>query len=166
MCIVFKSVYIHFFLFVQDSFLCSIWKYMYDEERLMCKDMVHMLIMVCLADSNSTVLHFDSLNKPDLNSCGPVAVQSLAQSLSKIQWDPLFRLFACYYALCFLRNQHTYPKSFTIVWSSILTQNILTIHFFVLMNYNFHSFTWHVDIVTLLFMHQVYFVNQNAGLCY
>ena len=71
-------------------------------------------------DSNSTVLHFDSLNKPDLSwPCGPVAVQSLTQSLSKIQWDPLFRLFACYYALCFFRNQHTYPKSFTIVWSSI-----------------------------------------------
>ena len=69
-------------------------------------------------DSNSTVLHFDSLNKPDLSwPFGPVAVQSLTQSLSKIQWDPLFRLFACSYALCFFRNQHTYmyPKSFTIV---------------------------------------------------
>ena len=86
--------------------------------------------------SNSTVLHFDSLNKPDLSwPCGPVAVQSLTQSLSKIQWDPLFRLFACYYALCFLRNRHTYPKSFTIVWSSMLHHNILTFHFFVLMSY-------------------------------
>ena len=83
-------------------------------------------------DSYSTVLHFDSLNKPDLSwPYGPVAVQSLTQSLSKIQWDPLFRLFACYYALCFFRYQHTYPKSFTIVWSSMLHQNILTIHFFV-----------------------------------
>ena len=53
MCIVFKSVYIHFFLFVHDFFfVCSIRKYMYDEERpmCMCKDRVHMLIMVCLAD--------------------------------------------------------------------------------------------------------------------
>ena len=86
--------------------------------------------------SNSTVLHFDSLSKPDLSwPCGPVAVQSLTQSLSKIQWDPLFRLFACCYVLCFLRNQHTYPKSFTIVWSSMLHHNILTFHFFVLMSY-------------------------------
>ena len=52
MCIVFKSVNIHFFfLFLHDCFLCSIRKYMYDEERpmCMCKDMDHMLIMVCLA---------------------------------------------------------------------------------------------------------------------
>ena len=37
-------------------------------------------------DSNSTVLHFDSLNKPDLSwACGPVAVQSLTQSLAIAQ---------------------------------------------------------------------------------
>ena len=49
MYIVFKSVYIHFFLFVRESFLCSIRKY--DEERpmCMCKDMDYMLVMVCPA---------------------------------------------------------------------------------------------------------------------
>ena len=83
-------------------------------------------------DTNSTILHFDSINKPNLSwPCGPVAVQSLTQSPSKILWDPFFGLFACYYALCFFRNQHTYPKSFIIVWSNMLHQNILTIHFFV-----------------------------------
>ena len=83
-------------------------------------------------DSNSTVLHFDSLNKPSLSwPCGPVAVQSLTQSLSTILWDPFFRLFACYCALCFFRNQHIYPKSFTIVWSRMLHQSISTSRFFV-----------------------------------
>ena len=49
MCIVFKSVYIHFFLFVHDSFLCSIRKYGKQRPMCMCKDMDHMLIMVCPA---------------------------------------------------------------------------------------------------------------------
>ena len=90
-------------------------------------------------DYNNTILHFDSLNKPDLSwPCGLLAVLSLTQSLFRIQWVSLFRSLACYYVLCFLRNQHTYPKNFTIVWSNMLHQNILTIHFFVLMSYNFH----------------------------
>ena len=119
-------------------------------------------------DSNSTVLHFDSLSKADLSwPCGSVVVQCLTQSLTKIQWDPLLRLFACYYALCFLSNQHTYRKCFTIVWSSMLCQYILTIHFFVLTGYiTSNIYTWQVDIVTLLFMYKVYLVNQNAGLYY
>ena len=49
MCIVFKSVYIHLFLFVLDSFLCSIRKYGKQRPMCMCKDMDHMLIMVCPA---------------------------------------------------------------------------------------------------------------------
>ena len=53
--------------------------------------------------------------------------------------------------LCFWRIQHTYPKSFTIVWSSMLHQNILTIHFFVLMSYIISIFIH--DIVTILFIH-------------
>ena len=174
MCIVFRNIYIHFFFFLYMILYCAVSKNKCMMRKGLCARVKTWITcwswsVWLTTDLNSTVLHFDSRNKPDLSwPCGPVAVQSLTQSLSKIQWDPLFRLFACYYALCFLRNQHTYPKSFTIVWSSMLNQNILTIHFFVLMSYvyNFHSFTWQVDVVTLLFMHQVYLVNQNPGLCY
>ena len=167
----YTSIIFSFCTCLHDSFLCCIRKYMYDGERPICtcKDMITCWSWSVLpaTDSNSTVLHFDSLNKPDLSwPYGPVAVLSLTQSLSKILWDPLFRSFTWYYALCFLRNQHTYPESFTIVWSSMLNQNILTIHFLVIMSYNFHSFTWQADIVTLLFVHPVYLVNQNTGLCY
>ena len=49
MCIVFKSVYSHFFLFVHDSFFCSIRKYGKQRPMCMCNDMDHMLIMVCPA---------------------------------------------------------------------------------------------------------------------
>ena len=50
MYIVFKSVYIHFFFFfVLDSFLCSIRKYGEERPMCICKDMDHMLIMVCPA---------------------------------------------------------------------------------------------------------------------
>ena len=49
MCIVFKSVYIDFFLFVLDSFFSRITKYGEERPMCMCKDMDHMLIMVCLA---------------------------------------------------------------------------------------------------------------------
>ena len=89
-------------------------KHMYDEERhmCMCKDMITCCSWsVSLAtDSNSAVLHFDSLNKLDLSwPCEPVAVQSLTQSLSKIQWDPLFRLFAC---SMFLEKSAHIPKEF------------------------------------------------------
>ena len=64
MCIVFKSVYIHFFLFVHDSFLCCIRKYGEERPICACVKTWHGSRTVLLAtDYNSTVLHFDSLRQ-------------------------------------------------------------------------------------------------------
>ena len=61
MCIVFKSIH-PFFLFVHNSFLCSIRKYGEERPICACVKTRHGSRTVLLAtDSNSTVLHFDSL---------------------------------------------------------------------------------------------------------
>ena len=90
LCIVFKSVYIHFFFLYMICF-CAVLG------NMVCACVKTWITywswsVLLATDSNSTVLHFDSLNKPDLSwPCGTVAVQSLTKSLSKIQWAPLFR---------------------------------------------------------------------------
>ena len=71
MCIVFKSVYIHFFYLYMILFCAVLEKYGEERPICACVKTWHGSRTVLLAtDSNSTVLHFDSLRqKKKKNVC-------------------------------------------------------------------------------------------------
>ena len=102
MCIVFK-IHPFCFLFVLDSFLCSIRKYMYGEERPYRHACVKTWItcwswsVLLATDSNSTVLHFDSLNNlMHEQKCHSVNLSSINMEVTVLKTKKwIVRIFWC-----------------------------------------------------------------------